>query len=863
MSERERVPTRGLAGVATRTVGREVELAVLQSAYQSARAGEGVQWVTVSGAAGVGKSRLLAEFESWLGSRPEKIRYLKGRARPQTTRSPHFLLRDLLSSCFQIRDGDSLAVARDKLTVGLTEVLGDRLGEEAAAFIGQLVGFDFGYSRWIFYIVEDSRQIRDRAVVLLQSYLARLCADQPTVLLLEDLHWADEESMTLLSGILSRPQPGLLCAVGMARPLFWERDVRWGQSATGESVAHHRRMDLAPLSRAQAAELARELLQKVAQSPDWLVELLVEHGAGNPYFTEELVLWLVEREVIETGPDAQGPWQVRQEPSPRLSVPGTVQGVLRARLERLSRAEQATLQGAAVVGRVFWDGALAYVGQKEVPAEQWERLQRRDLVLWQPASQLPGEEYHFKHALLHDIVYERTPKQLRRLFHRRAAEWLVQVAAERAAEWAAVIATHYERAEEAVAAAEWYGQAGKQTQATYAPGAATDYYQKALALLPPEAEHAARRVELYEGLGRVLRWQARYAEAAEAYTAMGTAAEALRNGAAQARAWERLSDVQDSRGDHYAALRSAEFAERIARAVGAQVELAMALFGKGWAFMRLGNAETALTLAEDALALSTALAPRARHVVARSQNLLGIAYKMLGRYEQAVRYQEMALASFRELGDRRRVGGMLNNLGETARLRGDYRTAVALYQEALAIAHEIGDQDWEMAFLSNLGGARVGLGEFRAAEADLRQVINMAQTTGWLALSETYCFLAEACLGQGKTDQALTAAHRALALGQEMGQQMFLGAIWRVLGRLAAGSSAPIVIGDDAYDAAACFAQSLRIFAHMGAEGERAWTLREWARYELERGARERGAEMWQRARDIFERLGMQGGRTG
>jgi tetratricopeptide (TPR) repeat protein len=589
--------------------------------------------------------------------------------------------------------------------------------------------------------------------------------------------------------------------------------------------------------------------------------LLVERGAGNPYFTEELVRWLIERGVIGTGPDAESAWWVHREPAPGLSVPGTVQGVLQARLERLDRVERATLQRAAVVGRAFWDGAVVYIGQEAVPLERWERLQQRDLVLRQPMTQLPGErEYHFRHVLLRDVVYEYTLKRQRRVFHRRAAEWLGQVAAERADEWAAVIAAHYEQAGETAQAANWYGQAGKQAQAAFAPVAAIDYYQKALALSPEGATDAARRLELYEGLGRVLRWQARYAEAADAYRAMEAAAEAAGDGAAQARAWERLGDVQDSQGDHRAALESAVQAEGIARAVGARVELALGLFGQGWAYMRLGDMDKALALGQEALALGTEL--DARPVMARSQNLVGIVYKMLGDYEQAARYQERALALFRELGDRRRVAGMLNNLGVAARFRGDCRAAVALYEEALTIAREIGDRDWEMAFLTNLGGARVELGEFGTAEADLRQVIDMSQPAGWLALSETYCFLAEACLGQGRVGEALAAARKALALGQESGQQMLVGAAWRVLGRAAAhpdfgledGAARP---APEISSPAACFAESLRIFTEVGAERDRAQTLQEWARYELEQGDRDRGEEMWRQAHDIFDRLGI------
>lgn len=476
--------------------------------------------------------------------------------------------------------------------------------------------------------------------------------------------------------------------------------------------------------------------------------------------------------------------------------------------------------------------------------------------------------YLFKHVLMRDAVYDMQLRRYLRTMHRKAAEAIEELHADDLASYYADLAFHYENAGIEEKAIEYLHKAGDYAKETYAVGQAIGYYQRALALLEEVSQVSGERVcahssvwarwmELYAGLGQMLWWQTRYTEAIEAYEAMRATAEAAGDAVTQARAWDSLGNVYDSQGDYQAALGSAKRAEEIARRADAQVELALAVFGKGWALMRLGHAKAALALGEEALALGLELVPRAPHVVARSQNLIGIAYKMLGQYDQSIHYQKSALESFRESGDRRRVTGMLNNLGETARVRGDYCAAVALYQDALANAREIGDRDWEMVFLCNLGGARVGLGEYRAAEADLRQVIHMARSITWLALSETHRFLAEACLGQGKIKEALAAARRALKLAQETEAREFTGAAWRILGMVVAELPESVAAGKDVYDAAACFAGSLRIFTEMGAEGERARTLRAWARYEIEKGDREHGETMWQEAQEIFERLGM------
>jgi tetratricopeptide (TPR) repeat protein len=261
------------------------------------------------------------------------------------------------------------------------------------------------------------------------------------------------------------------------------------------------------------------------------------------------------------------------------------------------------------------------------------------------------------------------------------------------------------------------------------------------------------------------------------------------------------------------------------------------------------------------LALSSELG--ARRQIAHSLNLLGAVHNVLGHYERASHYWERGLVVLQELGDRRMGGVLFNNLGVIAHLSGDYRTAFTRYSDALTIAREIGHRNDEMAYLSNVGGVRVALEEYHAAEIDLRQAIHMAGTTGSGGISDTYHYLAEACLGQMKVAEALEAAQQALVLAQEAEVQEYISAAWRALGMVATRLPESIAVGDQRgdprqrYDAAACFAESLRISSAAGMEGERAQTLRAWARYELERGDQRRGAAMWYEARAIFTRLGV------
>jgi tetratricopeptide (TPR) repeat protein len=232
-----------------------------------------------------------------------------------------------------------------------------------------------------------------------------------------------------------------------------------------------------------------------------------------------------------------------------------------------------------------------------------------------------------------------------------------------------------------------------------------------------------------------------------------------------------------------------------------------------------------------------------------------MASQVAGRFEEARRRKEEALEIFRRMDDHQTVGMMLNSLGETLRLKGDYAAARDRYQEALSIARETGHRPEQILCLSNLAGARLGLGEFPEAERLLREAIDLAGPAGYHVLPEAYRFLAEACLGLGRNDDALEAARLALTLSRDESPD-HLGHAWRVLGRVASRTG-PEEIGGEEWTPEACFEESVRIFQRSKMDSERARTLLDWGRHERETGLGAEGEAKLEEARAIFERLGM------
>ncbi len=402
-----RTGQRGLEGVETRMVGREAELKRLQDAFYEAVEYHERQVVALIGEAGVGKSRLIYEFDRWLEETPEELRYFKGRASPSMTNLPYALLRDMFSLRFEIHDSDPPKTLRDKLEGGVRAALGDQADwQRRAHYLARLIGFEFGESPLLPGDDGDARSFHDQALVYLNDYFKALTREKPLVIMLEDLHWADDSSLDLinhLEGVLAHHPLLIVCS---ARPALFERRPHWGEGKTFLT-----RLDLRRLSRRDSRRLVAEILQKVEAIPEQLEDLLIANAEGNPFYLEELVKMLIEVGVIVK--DDQR-WQVDVSRLSAASIPATLVGVLQSRLDRLAPEKRLCLQRAAVVGRVFWDDAVAYLAEqpdqqaeRQADDEVLEELRRREMVFRREVSAFADtQEYLFKHALLRDVAYE-------------------------------------------------------------------------------------------------------------------------------------------------------------------------------------------------------------------------------------------------------------------------------------------------------------------------------------------------------------------------------------------------------------------------------------------------------------------------
>ena len=472
---------RGVLGPRRAFVGREHELEVLRATYRRAVDAQEPHLVTLTGDAGIGKTSLVRELWGWLGAQPSGPVLRAGRCLPYGRGITYWPLAEVLKEHLGILDSDSPMAVRDRL--GGREILGVTLGLEIVSDTHPLAAREQLHEAWI-------------------ELLDELVAERSVVILVEDLHWAEEPLFELLDRLL-RDVSGPLLLVATARPELLDRRPMWGAGRRNAA-----QLWLEPLSPEDAASMLEELLG--SGLPARLRELVLANAEGNPFFVEELVGALVDRGFLRRW---NGRWKAHELPE-RLVVPDSVQSIVAARLDMLGAAEKAALQAAAVVGRVFWAGPVTeLLGGADA---DFGVLVERDFIRRHPASSMAGErEFTFKHSLTRDVAYESLPKARRARLHAALAEWLESFGEGRD-EQAPLLAHHYaeavrpedldlawpdeeQRAEQLRAKAlTWLERASELAAGRYALDEQIGLLEQAVELQPSEA----RRGELWQAIAR-------------------------------------------------------------------------------------------------------------------------------------------------------------------------------------------------------------------------------------------------------------------------------------------------------------------------------------------------------------------------
>ena len=722
-------------------VGRDAELQQLLGAFERAVGGPACELVTVLGVAGVGKSRLIQELRTGL---PAQALVLKGRCLPYGEGITFWPVAEIVRQAAGIVENDRLDDARTKIGTLLA-------GHEAeeASLIRDRIGAVIGLGKADGGIQQTFWAVR--------RLLEGLAAEHPVVAVVDDIHWAEPTLLDLLEYIagFSRDHPLLL--VCTARPELQDARPDWGM--TGTTLA------LRPLGAGESEHLIGNLLGRTLL-PGAALTRIVEASEGNPLFAEEMLRMLIDDGFLRRD---DGHWIITADLA-QVSAPRTIQALIGARLDRLQEQERAVIQRAAVVGRIFYWGAVTDLSPEDTRGGvggHLQTLQRKELIQPEPSAFAGEDAFRFSHILVRDAAYESMPKRTRADLHERLASWIERVAGARVAEYEEILGYHLEQAHryladlgpvdehgEALAsrASSRLASAGSRFFSIGDMTAAATLYSRAVDLLPTGAQE---RVHLLTELGAAL------TETGEWRKAEAVLTEAL----------DAAADVGDRRSEALALVRSLyiglhtlRFAENVdalpdlERAIATFEELGDdAGLAEAWTMLGTiqfwqGQASLAVETMERVIAL-------ARRADDRRRELEGLRWRSMAEALGPTPVDEAARRLASLMGGLAATDPVLRaSLGryrtELEAMRGDFALAGALAHEAKAAAREFGLEIVYAGVLRATGFSAILAGDPVRAELELREAVEILRRRGDLGhLSSVAPLLAEALDAQGRHDE--------------------------------------------------------------------------------------------------------------
>ncbi len=765
---------------ATAFVGRERELAQLLESFESARPGAGLVVFAV-GDAGIGKSRLLAEFRRRLEGTPH--RWVEGHCTAYGTSAAFLPILDGLRRFFEIDDRDDGAALQGKLERGV-HALGGDLGW-TLPYLRQLLGLAAGDPA---AAALDSASRRSETFRALKELVRTASARDPLVILMEDLHWIDpasEEFLAFLGEAIPAMRVLLICS---HRP---------GYRHPFGDQSYHVRIALRALSGREMAAVSRSLLG-ADEVPAEVQALIASKAEGNPFFVEEMTRSLLEDGTLRR--DNGG--IVLTRAATEIVVPETVQDVLVARLDRLADESRRAIQVASVIGREFALRLLARITETGTHLQTHVEELRALELIYEKATH-PELAYMFKHALTHDVAYGSVVAERRRELHRTIGLAIEELYADRLGEFYETLAHHFGRAGDWDHAFAYHTRAAEKAAESFANRSVIVHCREALAIADRLGSRIGdeRRRELEERLALALFYVSEFGPSGEAFVRAAGHSHVVEQragnyaAAAQSQFWNHAYDTMAQTIDTLRA---------IARAEGLPLADAFALSVEGFyrgvcggdltteqqllrEALRIGgdtlddaaratvqfylaqNAEWtgdyrgAIAASEEVIAAGRRL--RLPHLIVWPAWFQGKAACCLGEYGQAITRLTEAYEICDRIGDRAWKSRLLNTLGWAYAEIGDHPRALGFNERAAALAREIGDPEIIANSEINLAGNHLALGDRARAEACLAPIRDALGQPADPFMRWRYSL--HAFDAMGRLAIAAGAPHRALAYADE------------------------------------------------------------------------------------------------
>jgi tetratricopeptide (TPR) repeat protein/Cdc6-like AAA superfamily ATPase len=754
------LPVRGLMGLKSPFIGRDQELEDMDRMSQVLR-GEtgGIIWI--EGEAGIGKSRLMREFSKRVGKYNALV--LGGVCTARHSEYAFSLFSDLLMRVFDIQHNYTPRQITEQIDLKLN--LWSPELEETRPFLQLLMGVQPSGTQGERITSMEPEQLRRQTFVAIHHLFSILSLKRPLVFILDDLQWIDSISADLLLYlshlVVSRPIL-FVCAQRQREISPFDHVLARTRSMHPEQYIH---LSINPLTITECRQLLNEFLAS-ADLPDSFLSLIIQQSGGNPYFIEEFVRLLVEKDFLRL---VRGKLVAnRTLEADALVVPPSLESLIRARVDSFDTSARQLLQIASVIGHRFNSALLAQVAEHDDISLILSQLHSRGML-----NPTVEEDYwELSHPLIEVIVYNSVLRAQRRILHHRTAIALENQWRGSEEEHAEDLAYHFRKAEIYDRALHYLILAGERAAARHANDVAVSFFEQAAELLSavPNIGDEARWRIIHQ-MGEVYQFIGNYdTSLAVLQSGLDLLQSKLLSPAQRSGIYRRMGDTAHKKGDQEQAI---VYLEQALELIGepddtqSRVEAALIYARLGWCHFMQSDFEPA----KEAVMKSMHFAGMAKNLttLAMAENYLGGILFRQGDLEQAMQHTRTAMAYWQEIGYSWGVAAALSNLGILESVSGNWQAAYNSIKRSLDLRQKMGDVEGVAITNHNLGQLVRSLGDISQAELYYRDSLAVSRPfqMNWHA-ANSYVGLAQSLLYQGKIDEASESLQESFRLAQEI-----------------------------------------------------------------------------------------------
>lgn len=701
-------------------IGRATELNRLNKIFQEIKSGRG-RVVAIIGEAGIGKTKLVYEFKKQLD---KNIFIMEGKGIEYHSNSPYFVLKEILKKVFGIVDIDTPAKISNRISLFL-EKMDDSVLKIKLSYYKYFLSADLTKTERSHF---DSMKVEDRSRLLLEAInrlFLKLASVKPVVLILDDCHWIDKETLEFVNDFASTIGYKPIVILKLSRPGYDISKIK--------HLPYFNLLELKPLAENETITLLKTLI-RCDRIADNLLKLLLDKSGSIPFYISELATSLIKDNIIYV---QNGIAQINENLP--IAIPRSLDELIMTKIDRLSTDLRYIVNIAAVIGEQFSFRLLnALIPGRERLRQNLVYIMQQNIIqsIGEKTS-ADEEKFSFTHSIIRDAVYNSLLKKEQKEYHQKIGYIMEKIYSLTIDEYFDALSNHFYIGGEVIKAVEYMEKSGDQKKDLYLNDAAIDIYKKCLEMIPDSM--AGMTARIYEKLGSIYELIGNYESALSSYRNILKYAQG--DSILNARSLRHQANVIKNLGDYDRALellsKASEYLKLAKEPSDKNVlmELSNISSLECWLYRIKGKMEIAEKKGLEAIDIVRGIKDwqwdsGLKQTLTRAYNNLSVVYCIKGEFTQALELCQKALNNAEETGDLRSKVDAYNIMGTVFKARVDYERAIDSFTMNLKITEELGDKKGVGVAYCNLGNVYQHKGEYTTALDLYKKFLEISQELG-------------------------------------------------------------------------------------------------------------------------------------